>query len=473
MYAAGGWQPVIIVPFLVSSAFAPENSSWPTGGADELQLIQTRVNFATSFAAGLSLAIDASSAKPAAKKGATGTASKKRASTRPIGDGHVGRDDVIHGGTHGEERSLYMVAFLIMLSLWLLTMCHLSTEKTITHAESEPVSALHLDKSRASEGLDGDITGLLIFSLIDDSHAFANRDEQACQRIVRLFQAFGFLILTFFLQLSILYFIQEFCCAEAVYTARQAYSTYELAMVGGNVNYTTMTEYGEYRAMEEHFDPAFFDTIDAVAKKKICNIPFSQPLCLQIVLLLWTFTCCLDYRRCMDYFWELIIYLPTVDSMRYAIQMDEDVDGKKFLLVGITLTGKNVIYWVVLAPRVLMALIMMWQGCRWLAATADFSDLVLNACALELILGLKDLLYGALVSKHTKIDIRSTELFLPNLHKKRRNYLNVTGVCWGLLSCAWTWYYIYHFQSVLPGYRFDVARLCFGWISERYGWLSN
>jgi len=44
---------------------------------------------------------------------------------------------------------------------------------------------------------------------------------------------------------------------------------------------------------------------------------------------------------------------------------------------------------LVLLPRLLMSGVLLWLGCRWLLATPNFADLVLNAVALEFILTLK------------------------------------------------------------------------------------
>ena len=44
---------------------------------------------------------------------------------------------------------------------------------------------------------------------------------------------------------------------------------------------------------------------------------------------------------------------------------------------------KAIITFLVLLPRFGIACYLLWLGCRWLTATNNFADLILNAVALE------------------------------------------------------------------------------------------
>merc|ERR1719262_1056172 len=75
-----------------------------------------------------------------------------------------------------------------------------------------------------------------------------------------------------------------------------------------------------------------------------------------------------------------------------------------------TVPIKAIIIFTILIPRCIIAAILLWLGCRWLTATNDFNDLLLNAVALEFILLLKELLYHTLVPNRNKHDLSKTKI---------------------------------------------------------------
>merc|ERR1719235_170054 len=125
-----------------------------------------------------------------------------------------------------------------------------------------------------------------------------------------------------------------------------------------------------------------------------------------MVLFIWTLTCLAELKQCMGQFLSLVVMMPRLTSMKEALQdtgpsgqaRDADGDGVAEKVVnGLTWAVKATILVLVLLPRFVITCALLWLGCRWLAATNDFSDLVLNAVALEFLLMLKELLYHTLV----------------------------------------------------------------------------
>eukprot|EP00747_Dinoflagellata_sp_TGD_P167552 gnl/TRDRNA2_/TRDRNA2_192158_c0_seq1.p1 gnl/TRDRNA2_/TRDRNA2_192158_c0~~gnl/TRDRNA2_/TRDRNA2_192158_c0_seq1.p1 ORF type:complete len:569 (+),score=61.06 gnl/TRDRNA2_/TRDRNA2_192158_c0_seq1:84-1790(+) len=413
------------------------------------------------------------------------TKKPKRAKNRKIkahGD-HIDftKRSKIHGGTKGEERWVMVTVGVFCLGLFSCTSCFLSMKDTpkysqltqslgLTALAPEDVSEDEDKVHPTHEKVDEDTTGLLIFSIIEDGRVIAGGHGPRLLRCSRIVQAFTLLAFTMGIQITILFFVKRYCGAKAVYEIRTIYDAYELAMVGGNESYTTKTMYGENRAMPEHFDIDRFDSIPEHVKAKVCDIPLSQPWFFMIVLFLWTMTCVLDFRRCLDYFLALIIATPTIPTMKDAVVRSGPPMEETKSVVGVTLAFKMVIFWIALVPRLFMAVFMLWLGCRWLAATIDFADLILNACALEFFLCLRVLFYSALVPEHSKIDVQNTEIHIPVTRYRASlfSYLSATG--WGVISVLWIIVYMFQLQTVLREYRWDVAEPCSGWLAERFGW---
>ena len=121
---------------------------------------------------------------------------------------------------------------------------------------------------------------------------------------------------------------------------------------------------------------------------------------------------------------------------------------------------------------------LTWLGCRWLLATNNFADLILNAVALEFILCLKDMLFAGLMSPKNHQDCGSTK-FEPYPKKSHSGaMLLLTTFTWLIVAFVWVTIYIgyipfiqYRFtgvQAVLPGYKWDVHEVCESWVKWRY-----
>lgn len=112
-----------------------------------------------------------------------------------------------------------------------------------------------------------------------------------------------------------------------------------------------------------------------------------------------------DLRRCGDLFVRLILATPTITSMRDAVV---ESDGECEIIVGLTRPIKAMLMSTCILPRYVIDVYLLWLGCRWLAATPSFGDLLLNAVALEFILLLKDTLYAGVVPDRNKRATQNT-----------------------------------------------------------------
>merc|ERR1712151_290413 len=115
-----------------------------------------------------------------------------------------------------------------------------------------------------------------------------------------------------------------------------------------------------------------------------------------------------EFRRSIELH-SAILSLPVTSSMAKATTWETHTQSNHNSLVikGITKPIKLVISCIILLPRVLLTAFLLWLGCMWLAATNNFSDLVLNGVALEFMLLIKDVICRAAMSARSKEELRS------------------------------------------------------------------
>merc|ERR1712087_245535 len=134
----------------------------------------------------------------------------------------------------------------------------------------------------------------------------------------------------------------------------------------------------------------------------------------------------------------------------------------------------KVIISIILAFRAYIALYLVWLGCRWLLATNSFSDLILNAVALEFILCLKDTLYATLMSRKNKHDVSTTKVLPGSPTRPAGVCVFVGTLLWMLVAVCWVLIYMgipnatQGLQTVLPDYRWDLREVCSSWVDWRY-----
>merc|ERR1712151_1053604 len=122
-----------------------------------------------------------------------------------------------------------------------------------------------------------------------------------------------------------------------------------------------------------------------------------------------------EFRRSIELH-SAILSLPVTSSMAKATTWETHTQSNHNSLVikGITKPIKLVISCIILLPRVLLTGFLLWLGCMWLAATNDFSDLVLNGVALEFMMWLKNFLGQASMSARSKQELRSIIILPPS-----------------------------------------------------------
>jgi len=155
------------------------------------------------------------------------------------------------------------------------------------------------------------------------------------------------------------------------------------------------------------------------------------------------------------------------EADKNEVQADEEKEGE-LIIQGLPMWFKLFLS-CVLILRILIAALLCWLGCRWLASTTDLGDVLSNAVALEFILNLNSLLYDKLMSQMNKDNLSSMSQdvsYRGKIQPSVTSYLST--FMWGIISAAWVYLYIFHLQMVIPGYQWDVKGPCSVWAGERY-----
>lgn len=317
---------------------------------------------------------------------------------------------------------------------------------------------------RQPENLDEDVYGAGVATLVRDSFSLVDGKGDLVLRISRLSSSLILMIFVIALQVFVILQMQSLVASRAVTEIRQIYGRYEFVMYGAEMSHVYLTPNGFPRgADKQYFDSANFGRLTEDEQASACRIPFSQPQLLLPILFIWTLTIVADLRRCGDLFVRLILATPTITSMRDAVV---ESDGECEIIVGLTRPIKAMLMSTCILPRYVIDVYLLWLGCRWLAATPSFGDLLLNAVALEFILLLKDTLYAGVVPDRNKRATQNT-LIQPWQKTEPANYrVFLSSFLLILVTVIWVLYYVYRFQAVLPDYKWDVAKVCASYVKS-------
>jgi len=327
------------------------------------------------------------------------------------------------------------------------------------------------DMQRSHKNVEEDTYGFALASLIRDWQQIAEGTSSVALRATRIGFALGLLFFTTFLQLFIMYFVKTLVIAKWVTDIREDYSQYQAHMYGAEGTFLNIN--GKHRGVDGNFQPGNFNSLDEGLKGRVCNIAFSQPWFFASVLLIWTLTVISEIRNILAVFRSLILNTKNIEDMKDALaDLDPDIDDddpeNAWVIDGLTCLVKTIITLFVIVPRLLLTCVLLWLGCRFLAATNDFGEMVLNAIALEFVLVLKDLLYSTIVPDRNKREISHIQI-KPSSKVDHASFWAYLGTfTWALIAIAWIIFYIFHFQMVLPMYKWDVKGPCTNYIKHRY-----
>jgi hypothetical protein len=308
------------------------------------------------------------------------------------------------------------------------------------------------------EPLGANVFGFALASLLRDAVNMAKGTGHLELRLLRLVSGLILAFLTIWLQLILLYFMAKLLCAKAVVSIRDDYGTYERTMYP---NHTVLTVNGHHRGISGYLVPANFQLLDEETRDSVCEIPLAHPRYIVMVLLVWSLTCMQHIRLCYEESWRLLWNTPWGRSLKDGCKEGHEVESEErqkeplsLEVHRLPLRMKISICVLILVPRVITLLLLMYGGCRWLLATADLGEVFLNAVALEFVINLPDLMHNVL------------KAVLNTFIKPFRPKESVSIVTffdtylWGIAALAWVLLYVFYLQTVLPDYMWDVRDIC-------------
>lgn len=175
---------------------------------------------------------------------------------------------------------------------------------------------------------------------------------------------------------------------------RSVYDRFEVVMYGDSTSHLTTTGNHYHRGIAQYFNASNFNKLSASDRSLVCSIPLSQPLFLLAILLIWTLTCIVELRKTADMIVRLGWTTPTIMCMKEMLVQNEDEDDENVLvIVGLTWQIKAVLLTFAFLPRMLVNIVLLWLGTRWIVSTLDFQDMIdLVNCSRLLYLPYEDFL---------------------------------------------------------------------------------
>lgn len=302
-------------------------------------------------------------------------------------------------------------------------------------------------------------------TIIKDLHRLAIGSKHPGTRYTRIAFALSLVLLLIGMQLYVLCTIKTYVTSPAVRSVRNVYDSYQKQMYHGYVKESGFGfSLGIGGPKGPFFDPTQFEKLSNDMKGSVCLIPFSQPGYLSIILFIWCLSVVGELKQCKEqarWLWDI----PTKKSLKDMIGQQDDID----YIIGLPPSMKFSVFVLVILPRCLTAVVLLWLGCRWLAATLDFTEVLINSIALAFVIHLNSLFYMQLTSDRSKRENSNVKFDMshsPPTPPSTQAFVGTIG--WAGGAIAWIYIYIYHLQLVLPGYQWDVRGPCTPWVAERF-----
>lgn len=366
------------------------------------------------------------------------------------------------------RRDVWICIMIIGCVLGLTVACFLPTASESLH-QLTPV------RHEVRKPIDEDIYGMLVTTLIIDSTTIAREREMGSSipaaRHARVLVSFVFLITVVMFQAFMLLQIVDITDSQAVKEMQEAYNQYETHMYNGH---TRLFLPNYVRGIPGHFDGRLFTILSESLQNDICRMPLSRLDLLVAILIIWSFCAVVEFKAALALLRNFVFGLPTLRTMAEGLRQDDGLHGGVLrvsaspskedhgpqTIVGATAFVKCAVTTFLVLPRIAMVTALMWLGCRWLTATNDFGDLILDAVALEFVLLMKNLLYSALAPYQSKLEIRRTcvATYRGSEASTVREYIGAFG--WAIGVFVWVMLYLLFFQTVLPEYRWDISVVC-------------
>jgi len=218
-----------------------------------------------------------------------------------------------------------------------------------------------------------DAYGGAILAIVQYLPNVTRGDDKALNFAVSI-MALGLLFMNLLLQLAILYYVYSFVVQPAVRKVQLQYMDYRGAVFSS----TGMFDPDEWAAYE--------------GKTDLCEIALTDRAFYYSILFCWTMSM-LREIRISEKFVRDIKSMPHTDNPSAMLITHEE--EHQIFIVALTTPTRVILNMFVCAPKIVISGLLLWLGCQWLSATTSFTDLVMNAVAMEFVLTIDNTLYDA------------------------------------------------------------------------------
>jgi hypothetical protein len=263
--------------------------------------------------------------------------------------------------------------------------------------------------------------------------------------------------INFALQAYLIAIIKMYISSPAVMKIRQIYTRYHAEVFPNGT-----------------FVDALFTQLPAHEKQEVCEIALAHPTFFLVFLFVWTSWSGIQMRYAVKKILAIFsLARCTETDVRISSNIVEnDEFGKskeveKLLVVGVSSRIKFIIIGLIRGPELLLAVLLWWVGCRWLTATNNFQDMILNAVALAFVSEIDEMVYHLLMPDLMKVCTNMIKVRISKSADLDRELIK--SVLWMIFTAAVVallCFGYYHFQHVLPGYRYDIHQACTAHIQE-------
>lgn len=296
--------------------------------------------------------------------------------------------------------------------------------------------------------LDEDIYSAGIYCLIHDGKEMLSdsEDDEHKLAIWRFIFISSLLLANYAGQICLLVWTNFFVVAPSVHKVQRLYQDFhrECYSTAGVFNQTSFDNFKD--------------------KTMLCDIVFSKFQFMLVCLCVWSATMLWEHRKTDDLFRHLRLMRRAGDSGG----MVEPGDDGTWRVKSLTVQTRWLLYLLIIVPKTTINIVLLIYGTIWLVATTSFSDMILNAVALEFIINIDELCFGAMVPKSLKGQIAVFKLWTA------KSKYQTSQIAWSyarsivhiFLVVVIPYWYITYGQTlplvgVYPGYvRGQIARHC-------------
>jgi hypothetical protein len=235
------------------------------------------------------------------------------------------------------------------------------------------------------------------------------------------------------------------------------------------------------------FDPERFHSMDSEELELLCNFGISKRMFLWVILFLWLSQCLQEFKN-IERLQRRILSLPALPrGMDPHDMVSETLEAGKDLIVCIDFRTKVAIFTLIIIPKAIICMTLLFCGSQWLIASESSTDLVLNSLALVFVVQIDELIYTVYLPARMDAALEQMKFVTPinrQLADKEREAQDITSAY--MRSFAYLFVVmilvavVIQFQMIFPGYSWDVRGACADYVQEhpwpkclKFPWEDN